>query len=209
MADSKQEGSTISGRLRQAMEAKRRRNGARVTVQQIADAAGVARASASLWLNNPGPEGPKRAALEKVAAFLGVSAGWLEHGDEPVQQAVSQAMSHDLPHELRVAAKRFELEATELGADDQALAYIRHSLTSPEAVVLYHGGYREQVSIDAMRQRQESMMRGLRLWLDEYLQMSAPRLGPSIIQTNDDEVFDEPTVPEKTEIAPKGRGRSA
>jgi hypothetical protein len=74
-----------------------------------------------------------------------------------------------MPQELRVLAKRFELEASELGADDFALAFIRTTLSSPEAVSMYHGGYSEPLSIEAMRTRQDAIIRGLRLWLDEYL----------------------------------------
>lgn len=73
------------------------------------------------------------------------------------------------PQELKLAAHRFEGEAMELGADDNAIAFIHHALTSPEAMAMYHGGYQEPVSIEEMRQNQESLMRGLRLWLEEYL----------------------------------------
>jgi transcriptional regulator with XRE-family HTH domain len=158
-------------RLREAM-AKRRVGNAAIALKL-----GVHVTTVSKWRSGVHPIEHHR--IPSLAKALDVSEVWLRDGDGDMQRTDEVVLSNSdltatdlprsLPQELRVAAKRFELEAMELGADDTAIAFIHHSLTSPEAVTMYHGGYKEPVSLDAMRKRQEAVMLGLRTWLEEYL----------------------------------------
>ena len=156
------------------MDAKKERTGKRITVAAIAAAAGVSRASASLWLNNPGPEGPKRAAIEKLAAFLEVTPAWLEHGEYPLKGVaqnpkIPEQTPKSLAAPLQLAAARYEVEALEAGADEDDMRYIRLALRSPEAVEMYHGGYMEPMSSNDQRVEMESVIAMLRLWLAERI----------------------------------------
>jgi hypothetical protein len=69
----------------------------------------------------------------------------------------------------RAAVKRFEAEAIEEGANDYDLAFIRKTLQSPEAYVVYNGGRPRQMTDEEMLIEMQGLAEGLRVWLRERI----------------------------------------
>jgi transcriptional regulator with XRE-family HTH domain len=142
----------------------------------LAKAVGVSRNTVQSWEAGTLPRG---AMLERLVEALDTTSGFLLSGESLIQRAMvgtmkEQPQAQTIP-QLRIAAKEFELEAMKLGADDEAIRFIHHMLTSQEAVAIYHGGYTEPASLQAMQKRQTSIMLGLRTWLELYLQQQKER----------------------------------
>lgn len=161
---------------------KRGIGGKRVTNADLAVGVGVSTTTVSAWLNDRGPEGPKRETLAKVAAFLDVPVGWLEHGDliashiQPAKAGVVREPSpSSMPRPLQIIAAEYEVEALKAGADEDDMRYIRMALRSQEAIELFHGGYVEPMSVADQRVEMESVVAMLRLWLAARIQRRAQK----------------------------------
>lgn len=164
-------------RLRQRMPADRRPG-----VTRLGELAGLSRAR---WHRvRTGGSDLTRPELQRLAEALGVDTQVLvaDHirpiGDRealPENLAVLSREEHDaldMPQQLRVRAKEFELEAAKAGADERALGFIHRTLFAPEAYGLRAGGYREQ-SPEKMLRHMEGLIIGLRAWLEEYTSRQA------------------------------------
>lgn len=161
---------TLGERLRLSM---RRAN---VKRTELALAAGVIPTTVSKWLSDK--QIPDGDPLDRAAARLGVTSQWLRHGDSHggtagvagLRQAYGAIMAREpsrvvipdeIPQAARALIRRFEAEATELGATEDEIEFIRRVLTMPETYALYgHEIARIVVGLEAL-------MRGLRTWLLE------------------------------------------
>jgi transcriptional regulator with XRE-family HTH domain len=192
---------TLGERLTLAMKRKGVKN------PEVAAAAQVVPNTVSKWRNDVQP--PDEPQLQRVAAFLGVTVGWLRYGqqivfdpaparggarpdfvvyDEDGRAIIGEVKAGSLPQELLIFAKEFELEAAKMGADEQMLAYVHRALQMPEAVALYGEGYREPANIAAMRKRMEGIIAGLKIMVREYVKdrKAAKRRSPPIEEEPDD-----------------------
>jgi transcriptional regulator with XRE-family HTH domain len=64
-----------------------------ITQQEIGDAMGVSGASVSAW--ESGQKGPSRDKLLRLATILGVRAGWLVFGEDPMRYGEEPGNGHN------------------------------------------------------------------------------------------------------------------
>lgn len=161
---------TLGERLRLAM---RRAN---VRRTELALAAGVIPTTVSKWLSDK--QIPDGDPLERAAERLGVTSRWLRHGDiqgggagvaglhgaygaNMVREPSRVVIPDEIPQAARALIRRFEAEATEMGATEDEIEFIRRVLTMPETYALY-GNDVARIVVGL-----EALMRGLRTWLLE------------------------------------------
>lgn len=161
---------TLGERLRRAMRRSKLGN------EELAKSAGVHVTTISKWLSDR--QIPDAVPLDRAAARLGVTSQWLRHGDARggtggiaelqraysglmVREPTSVAISDEIPQAARSLIRRFEAEATDLGATEGEIQFIRRVLTMPETYALY--GENAARIVDGL----EALMRGLRTWLTE------------------------------------------
>lgn len=150
-----------------------------MTQQELADRVGRSKTSVVAWENPNVPTMPEgRETMEQLAKALDTTVRALNYDD--VVSGGGMVMEsppsepryrgRDLPRQVEVIAKKFELEALETGATSEEMGVIRTTLYSSETVQMFHMGWDGSPMTEAEQLVEMEALTGkLRVWLKERI----------------------------------------